>query len=208
MKTRLTKMSCTITIGAVAFLAAGQIAHAQQTHPQQSPNQTAGTMQQSVPAAKQVSDETFARKAAEGGLAEVELGQLAEEKGQSQAVKDFGQRMVTDHSKANDELKNAAAQENIKLPDKLNAKEQAIYDGLSKLSGSAFDKAYAHNMVKDHRIDLREFNTEAQNGQDEPIKNFAAQTVPTLQEHLKMANHMLNVVSGASSGQSGSGSSR
>src|SRR5579885_1157926 len=87
-------------------------------------------------------DDMFAKKAAEGGMAEVELGKLAADKGTSPDVKAFGQRMVDDHTKANDQLKSVASQENIALPTDINAKDKAEKDRLSKLSGAAFDRAY------------------------------------------------------------------
>lgn len=135
-------------------------------------------------------DTTFARKAAYGGMAEVKFGHLAEQKGTSTAVKDFGQRMVQDHSKANDQLKDVAAKDSIKLPNGLTNKDQATYGRLSKLSGSAFDRAYARDMVKDHETDINDFKTEANNGQNPDMKNFASQTLPTLQSHLQMAQQM------------------
>jgi len=147
-----------------------------------------------------MTDEQFAKEAAVGGMCEVKLGQLAEEKGSSEAVKNFGKRMVEDHSKAGDELKSAASQSNINLPTDLKVKDQKIYDHLSALSGSAFDKAYAEDMVRDHMHDVHAFRQEANNGTNEPIKNFASQTLPTLQEHLKMAKEMANSV-GATVGE-------
>src|SRR5205823_13732746 len=96
-------------------------------------------------------DRTFVRKAAEGGLAEVELGQLATQKASSDDVKKFGQRMVDDHSKANDQLKQVAAQEHIDLPTEPSAKDKATKARLEKLSGEQFDRAYMRDMVKDHR---------------------------------------------------------
>jgi putative membrane protein len=137
-----------------------------------------------------VSDAQFAKKAAQGGLAEVKMGQLAEDKGTSDIVKKFGQRMVEDHSKAGDELKKAAAQELINLPDDISAKDKAAYDSLSKLSGAAFDRAYARDMVKDHEEDIVDFNKEASGGQKAAIKDFASQTLPILQDHLKQAKEM------------------
>ncbi len=133
------------------------------------------------------SDQTFATKAAAGGMAEVQLGQLAVSKTTNQQVKDFGQKMVDDHSKANDELKSLAAQENISLPSKPSSKDQALMSRLSGLSGSAFDKAYMSAMVKDHEEDISEFQKEANSGADSGLKNFASKTLPTLKEHLRMA---------------------
>jgi putative membrane protein len=140
-------------------------------------------------------DKMFVNKAAQGGMAEVELGQLATQKGQSQQVKDFGQKMVDDHSKANDQLKSIASQENITLPTGLDAKDQAVKDRLSKLSGAQFDKAYMQDMVQDHNQDVAEFQKEASNGKDPAVKNFAQQTLPVLKEHLKMAETSQQAVS-------------
>jgi putative membrane protein len=156
---------------------------------------------------KSSGDENFAKKAAEGGMAEVKLGQLAEEKGSSPAVKNFGRRMVQDHSKANNELKDVTSKENIPLPNEIDKSDQATYDRLSKLSGDAFDRAYARDMVKDHSKDVSEFQKEAKNGKDESIKNFAAQTLPTLQNHLDQARQMEQAVNGNTGygGNSGTG---
>jgi putative membrane protein len=133
------------------------------------------------------SDRKFVEKAAAGGLAEVELGQLATEKASSDEVKKFGQRMVDDHSKANDQLKQLASSKGIQLPQDLEAKDKAIKERLSKLSGEQFDHAYMSDMVKDHTKDVSEFRKESNAGKDPELKSFAAQTLPTLQEHLKQA---------------------
>jgi putative membrane protein len=132
-------------------------------------------------------DRTFAMKAAQGGMAEVKLGELAKDHAQSQAVKDFGQKMIDDHTKANDELKSLAAQKNITLPTSIDAKDQATYDRLSKLNGAAFDKAYMKDMVADHRKDVAEFHKEANSGKDPDLKSWAGKTVTTLEGHLSMA---------------------
>ena len=129
-------------------------------------------------------DKQFLKDAADGGLAEVELGQLASSKGSSDEVKKFGQRMVEDHGKANDQLKEAATKSNIEVPAALDSKHQSHIDKLAKLSGPAFDKAYVKDMVKDHEEDVKEFQKEAKHGTDEDIKGFAARTLPVLQGHL------------------------
>jgi putative membrane protein len=141
-----------------------------------------------------MSDSEFAKAAAEGGFAEVKFGELAKDRGSSQAVKDFGQRMVTDHSKADDNLKTAAAKDNLSLSAQLNAKDQAAYDRLSKLSGKVFDRAYARDMVRDHEADIAAFRHEANAGKDASIKSFASQTLPTLEDHLKQARQTLHAV--------------
>ena len=109
-----------------------------------------------------MSDNSFVRQAAQANYAEVQLGKLAEEKGTNQLVKDFGQRMVTDHSKANDELKPIAAKDDVALPNKMDLKDQALYNRLSKLSGGQFDRAYIHAMVRDHQSDIAEFRGESE----------------------------------------------
>lgn len=146
---------------------------------------------------RMISDSTFAREAAEGGIAEIKFGQLAEEKGSSQEVKDFGKRMVTDHTKASDQLKADAAKEKFTLPTDMSKRDQMTYDRLSKLSGSAFDRAYARDMVRDHRADVAQFLSESRHGKQDRTKDFALQTLPTLREHLKQAEEMLHKVAPA-----------
>jgi putative membrane protein len=132
-------------------------------------------------------DRHFIRKAGEGGLAEVELGKLAAEKGQSEDVKKFGQRMVDDHSKANDQLRQLAESKGVPLPTKLDAKDEATKDHLEKLSGEQFDRAYMNDMVKDHTKDVSEFKKESTAAKDPAVKSFASDTLPTLESHLKEA---------------------
>src|SRR3954471_2797640 len=102
-------------------------------------------------------DAAFAKEAAVGGMAEVELGNLGRERASSADVKQFADRMVTDHSKANDELKQWAQQKSVTLPSELDAKHKATRDRLGKLSGAAFDKAYMHEMLMDHQQDVAAF---------------------------------------------------
>jgi putative membrane protein len=132
-------------------------------------------------------DETFVTKAAQGGMAEVELGKMAAEKASADAVKQFGQRMVTDHGKANDELKTLAQNKKITLPTDIGAEHKALRDRLMKLSGTAFDQAYMKAMVADHVKDVNEFRMESKSGKEPDIKAWAGKTLPTLEEHLKMA---------------------
>jgi putative membrane protein len=147
----------------------------------QTPKGTSGT------SAVAASDLTFAKEAAIGGMAEVELGTLAKEKASSPDVKQFADRMVTDHSKANDELKQWAQQKNATLPTDVDAKHKATKDRLSKLSGEEFDKAYMHEMVSDHVKDVNEFKKESTAAKDADLKAWAGKTLPTLEEHLKSA---------------------
>lgn len=132
----------------------------------------------------------FVREAAMGGMAEVELGQLAQERAASDSVKAFGQRMVDDHSKANDELKDLAASKQIDLPAKPDAKHKAVQDRLSKLSGKQFDRAYMQAMTDDHVHDVAAFKREAQSSKDPDVKAFASKTLPTLEDHLAEAKRV------------------
>jgi putative membrane protein len=140
-----------------------------------------------VAGAGAAADRTFAMNVAKDGMAEVELGKLAVEKAANADVKKFGQRMVDDHSKANDELKALAATKNITLPAAPDAAQKAEHDKLMKLSGAAFDRAYMQAMVQGHMKAVASFKRESQTGKDAEIKAFAAKTLPTLEDHLKMA---------------------
>src|SRR2546421_5123 len=136
----------------------------------------------------------FSSAANQGGLTEVELGRLAVQRGSNPAVKSFGQRMIEDHSRANDELKSIAAKKNIALPPDINADQKATMDKLSKLAGAEFDREYMTDMVKDHEADAKEFENQANKGTDADIKAFAAKTLPMIQRHLQMARDVANQV--------------
>jgi len=129
-------------------------------------------------------DAKFAVAAANGGMAEVELGTLAQEKAVNAKVKDFGSMMVKDHSKANDEMKALAKSKGITLPDSIDSKEQKVKSDLSAKSGADFDKAYVSNMIDDHKEDIKEFEDAAKNVKDPDLKAFAVKTLPTLKMHL------------------------
>ncbi len=135
-------------------------------------------------------DAKFMQKAAVGGMYEVEAGKLAAQKGSSDEVKKFGQRMVDDHSKVNDEMKQLAGSKGVTLPTALDRKSKDKIDKLSRLSGAEFDRQYANDMVKDHKEDIKEFSKEANKGKDPDVKALASKTLPTLKEHLKMAQDM------------------
>jgi putative membrane protein len=136
------------------------------------------------------SDKKFVQSALEGGNAEVKLGQLAAQKGNSEDVKQFGQKMVDDHTKLGDQMKQIAQQEGIQVPDGSPAKDKALETKLNSLSGDAFDKAYIKAMVKDHQKDLSEFKKEASSGNDTSIKDAASQGAQVISEHLQMAQQM------------------
>ena len=132
-------------------------------------------------------DHDFVMDAAMGGLMEVELGRIAAQKGMSESVKQFGQRMVDDHSKANEELMSLASSKGMTLPTALDEKHQKDVKKLSAMSGAEFDRAYSKMMLRDHTKDVKEFEKQSTKGADPDIKAFASKTLPTLQEHLQMA---------------------
>jgi len=147
-------------------------------------------------------DRKFVMEAAMGGLMEVELGRLAAQQGSSAAVKQFGQRMVDDHSKANDELKQVASSKGISLPTELDQKHKDQIAKMQKMSGTDFDKAYSKAMLSDHVKDVAAFEKQSTKGSDSDIKAFASKTLPTLQEHLQMARAMNGQGSGAKNSNS------
>ena len=154
----------------------------------------AGAHAQDGPAA---ADAMFMRNAAIDGMAEVEHGRLAVQNATHDEVKQFGQRMVADHGKANDELKGLASQKKVTLPTELDAKHKAMHDKMSKMKGDAFDRAYMSHMVTAHQQAVALFTKESTGGKDAEAKAWAAKTLPTLQEHLKMARSINAKVSGA-----------
>ncbi len=162
-------------------------------------------------AGKAVTTESFVRQAAEAGMAEVELGQLASSKATRQDVKDFAQMMVTDHGKANEQLKDLASKKNLTLPTEPTAAQKAEKARLEKLSGAAFDSAFTKAMERDHREAVSLFSKEASSGSDSDLKQWAGQTLPTLKEHLAKAEQLAGAKGGASRGattKTGAASSR
>jgi putative membrane protein len=130
-------------------------------------------------------DQQFVDEAAQGGMAEVKLGQLASQKASSATVKQFGQQMVSDHTQANNQLKQLAARKGIALATDIGKENQETMNQLTKLSGAEFDRQYIQHMTDDHTKDVASFQREAQQGQDPDLKAWAAQTLPTLQRHLQ-----------------------
>jgi putative membrane protein len=158
---------------------------------------TTSQQQMSTGAAQQLAQEDmdFAKKAAGDGMAEVMLGTLAKQNAENDQVKEFGQRMVDDHSKANDKLKSIAETKKIELPKQLPADAQQAYDELQKKKGHDFDQAYMEDMVKDHKNGVELFQKEAKDGKDQDLQKFAQETLPTLQQHLDVAQKTQEQVS-------------
>jgi putative membrane protein len=150
--------------------------------------------QSSVPSASAspltAGDRKFLSEAADGGMLEVELGKLAVQKATDEGVKKFGQRMVDEHSKVNDELRKLATREGVGLPTALSAKNRDLKRRLASLSGGYFDKAYMTDMVTDHKEDVAAFQRESNLARDPQMRSFATQTLPAMREHLKNAQEI------------------
>ena len=129
-------------------------------------------------------EKIFVTKATKGNFAEVELGKLASQKSHNADVKAFGEQMVTDHSKANDNLKPIADSNGVQWPTKLTGEPKALYDKLSGLSGAAFDKTYIHAMVEGHQQTAKDYETESGKVKDPQLKSYIDQTLPVVQQHL------------------------
>jgi putative membrane protein len=132
-------------------------------------------------------DQEFVVAAARDGIAEVEMGRLASQRAAADPVRQFAQRMVTDHGAANQELLQLAQRKSVTLPQEMDAAHRAAMDRLATLSGAAFDQAYMSEMMRDHQQAVALFSRQAQQGQDPEVRAWAAKTLPTLQEHQRMA---------------------
>lgn len=186
------------SILALAFAAISGFAAAQTSNGQMGNN---GNMNQGQMSQKQMgntsgmsgmstADKTFVKKAAQADKAEIELGTLAQQKTSNPEVKQFAERMVRDHTKNDDQLKQVAEQTGIALPTSISAKDEALKQKLSGLSGDQFDRTYMQNMVMDHTNDVSEFKHESKDGKDAAVKNYAAESLPVLESHLKEARHI------------------
>lgn len=152
----------------------------------------AGASTSAMAAPLSAADKSFVNAAALGGMTEVKLGELASSKGQSQAVKSFGQKMVEDHTKANEELGGIAKGKGVAPPASLDDAHQKIVDKFAALDGPAFDKAYWTQMRADHKKTIALFKKESASGKDADIKAFSGKTLPTLDQHLKMVQDAMS----------------
>lgn len=185
------------TVTAAALFALSAIAQAQTPSPAPAPSTapsgSAASAPQSAPARSgsvAAADRRFATKAAAAGLAEVNDANIALQKSSRQDVKAFAQRMVQDHTKANDQLKSIASAEGINLPTGESAADQKKTDALQNLSGAQFDRRYITGQRAAHKQAVALFSKESSSGKDSQLKSFAGQTLPTLQDHLKMITAM------------------
>ena len=132
-------------------------------------------------------DSKFAVEAASGGMMEVQLGELAQQKASSQRVKNFGAMMVRDHTKANDELKSLAGMKNVTLPPAPGGEHMDHIQDISKKTGKDFDRQYIKMMLDDHKDDVDAFEKASKDCKDADIKAFATKTLPVLRMHLDSA---------------------
>ena len=135
-------------------------------------------------------DAKFVTTAAQSGMAEVRMGQLFAEAAQTKALRDFGQKLVTDHTKANQELIQIAASKGVSAPSQPAAKHEKMLESLSKLKGAEFDRSAQQHAVMHHQEDVQLFEKASQNLKDTELKAFAAKTLPTLKEHLELAKKL------------------
>ena len=149
-----------------------------------------------------IADQAFVRKALEGGAVEVQLGQLAQQKSQSEDVKQFGQKMVEDHTQLAEQMKPIAQQLGVKEPKGLSKKDKQLIAKLEGLSGPQFDEAYIQAMVKDHKEDLKEFKDEAQSALNQNVKLTAQQGAGVISQHLQMIQQIAQNHNVATEGKS------
>lgn len=175
---------CAIAFAACALAACHSNTQNNAVAKADSANNTKDTSTMTNTLATDKGDAAFAVEAANGGMAEVELGKLAQEKATNPRVKKFGEMMVMDHSKANDSLMAVAKVKNITLPSAVSPDEQKIKADLTKKTGKDFDKAYVDAMVDDHKKDVKKFADATKSLKDPDLKAFAQKTLPVLQTHL------------------------
>ena len=158
-------------------------------NPGRTPNTPAGG--QTSPNSLSSRDRTFVMQAGQLSMMEVELGRLAVQRGSSPAVKQYGQEMVEEHTRANQELMQLVMQKQVEMPTEMSTQNTAMIDQLSGLSGSSFDTAYKQAMIDSHNQAIALFQAQSQQGQDPQLKAWATQKLPNLQAHLEMVNEML-----------------
>jgi putative membrane protein len=177
------------TTAAVALLALSAPAIAQTTTPGKAPSAApAKSQDRADKLARQ--DEKFVKEAAEGGMAEVQLGKLAQQKAQNAEVKTLAETIVKDHEAANAQLTAIGSGKGVDMPKataEMKGEHKKLHDKLSKANGQEFDREYVKAMVDDHKKDVKKFEEQAKDGKDAELKSFAQQTVPKLKQHLQMA---------------------
>jgi putative membrane protein len=179
-----------LSSGIVQPQVAAALAVPDQTPAVPASSQTSAASGQQLNPKKTGKDRKFAKTALEDGLAQIEFGQLAVQKGDSPDIKQFGQKMIADHSKMNDQIKPIAQQLGVDIPAQLSKDDRKTLAKLSVLSGTAFDQAYIKNMVKDHHAELFTFQEEAASGQDPVAKDAALHASKIINDHLQSAQQI------------------
>ncbi len=180
--------SVVLLCGSMGLAQAGQqpSSPASQTPGQNNPAMDSQMNAMNAPGQPSLMDKAFVSKALQGGMAEVQLGQLTLQKSNNDQVKQFAQRMIDDHTKLGEQMKPVAKQLDVSDPKSISKKDKATIAKLEALSGPAYDQAYIKDMVKDHKQDLSEFQTEASSGQDQTVKDAANQGSKVIAQHLQM----------------------
>lgn len=202
MKTKLFVLVLAVccALGALAGLSIAQGQQTGNSNSGQTGNANRGGNSSGSTRTNNSADMKFAMTAAQDGMTEVELGRLAVQKGMSDAVKQFGQKMIDDHTNANQQLMQIASSKGMTLPTALDAKHQAMVAKFQALTGAGFDREYSKQMVKDHKKAVSLFQKEADRGADADLKTFASQSLPILQGHLSMAQALNGGMSGSRGG--------
>lgn len=146
-------------------------------------------------------DKQFILKAADGGMLEVKLGQLAGKQAVSEKCKTFAKTMVADHTKVNDELKALAAKKQVAIPSGLSKASQQKYDSLASVSGEPFDMLYMNMMIASHEETIGLFQTESNKGKDADFRKWADSKIPALKHHLEMAKGLFPATKGGTAGK-------
>lgn len=187
--------TCAAVLGLLAGVAQAQ--EEQQRREQRDQNRTERRDQDKTPDFSNLSDNEFAAKAATCGSFEVKAGELAQTKATNPDVKQFAQHLVTDHTKANQELKQIiSTKQGIIIPQTLDEKQQECWNKLTKSDGAEFDRTFMQEQVKAHREAVALFEHESKNGKDEQFKAFATKALPKLREHLQHAEQVWTKVKG------------
>jgi putative membrane protein len=181
-----------LTVGSVLLLglACPAMAQGQDSSAAQTRASTTTTSTTTSTSSKASKDAMFIREAAAGNLAEIKMGRIALDKSSAADVKQFAQRLVDDHTKANDQLMTLAQQKQITLPTEPMAKAQTEAKHLESMNGAAFDKAWTASMVKDHKKDIAKYTRESTHAKDADVRQYASSTLPTLKTHLQMAEQI------------------
>jgi len=162
---------------------------------------------QSSSTAQSAGDSKFLEEAVRGNMAEVKMGELAKERAQSKDVRDYGQMLIDDHSKANQKAMTVAKSMSVTAPSEPSAKQKQEHDMIAKLSGSEFDSMFMSHMVQDHQEDIAKYTMQAQSGDSSKATDYAKDTLPTLRSHLSKAQSIESKLSERTSSSSSSGGS-